>query len=193
MKYGAALWLQAGHHDVLGAQYGSLVDQKRTIQPALVSCKRASMFKAQQYGRWIVLNRARPMETLGQPVLHGEWVREWVNVVACCVVVRGDLCCCAMLWLQWWSKPKQYEDSMCGLLVIGCPCCAWCNPDLRGAHAAFSVTRILKTLLATATYCCVPMYVAPVSWYTKFVVCLRLLCGLAHCTCAADTVSLLCD
>jgi hypothetical protein len=88
MKYGAALWLQAGHHDVLGAQYGSLVDQKRTIQPALVSCKRASMFKAQQYGRWIVLNRARPMETLGQPVLHGE-----------CVCVVGECCyvlCC------WW-------------------------------------------------------------------------------------------
>ena len=71
MRYGAALWLQAGHHDVLGAQYGTLVDQKRTIQPALVSCKRSSMFKAQQYGRWIILNRAKPMETLGQPVLHG--------------------------------------------------------------------------------------------------------------------------
>lgn len=80
MKYGAALWLQAGHHDVLGAQYGTLVDQKRTIQPALVSCKRASMFKAQQYGRWIVLNRNKPMETLGQPVLHSDKVmleQEW--------------------------------------------------------------------------------------------------------------------
>lgn len=80
MKYGDALWLQAGNHDVLGAQYGTLVDQKRTIQPALVSCKRASMFKAQQYGRWIVLNRVDPMGTLGQPVLHDDRVmleQEW--------------------------------------------------------------------------------------------------------------------
>jgi hypothetical protein len=80
MKYGDALWLQAGHFDVLGAQYGTLVDQKRTIQPALVSCKRASMFKAQQYGRWIVLNRNKPMETLGKPVLHDDKImleQEW--------------------------------------------------------------------------------------------------------------------
>lgn len=63
-----------------GAQYGTLVDQKRTIQPALVSCKRASMFKAQQYGRWVILNRSKPMETLGQPVLHDDKVileQEW--------------------------------------------------------------------------------------------------------------------
>jgi hypothetical protein len=80
MKYGDALWLQAGHHDVLGAQYGTLVDQKRTIQPALVSCRRASMFKAQQYGRWIILNRAKPMQTLGQPVTHEDKImleQEW--------------------------------------------------------------------------------------------------------------------
>eukprot|EP00600_Ochromonadales_sp_CCMP1393_P014448 CAMPEP_0174996962 /NCGR_PEP_ID=MMETSP0005-20121125/690_1 /TAXON_ID=420556 /ORGANISM="Ochromonas sp., Strain CCMP1393" /LENGTH=1016 /DNA_ID=CAMNT_0016251437 /DNA_START=254 /DNA_END=3301 /DNA_ORIENTATION=+ len=80
MKYGDALWLQAGNHDVLGAQYGSLVDQKRTIQPALVSCRRTSMFKAQQYGRWIVLKRDDPMSTLGQPVLHDDKImleQEW--------------------------------------------------------------------------------------------------------------------
>jgi len=80
MKYGDALWLQAGHLDVLGAQYGSLVDQKRTIQPALVSCTRKNMFKAQQYGRWIVLNRNKPMQTLGKPVLHDDKImleQEW--------------------------------------------------------------------------------------------------------------------
>jgi len=80
MKYGDALWLQAGNHDVLGAQYGTLVDQKREIQPALVSCKRHSMFKAQQYGRWIVLKRDQPMANLGQPVVHSDKImleQEW--------------------------------------------------------------------------------------------------------------------
>jgi hypothetical protein len=80
MKFGDALWLQAGPGFVLGAQYGSLVDQKREIQPALVSCKRTSMFKAQQYGRWIVLNKDDPVGTLGKPVGHLDRVileQEW--------------------------------------------------------------------------------------------------------------------
>lgn len=80
VKYGDALWLQAGHFDVLGAQYGSLVDQKRAITPALVSCKRASMLKAQQYGRWIILNRVEPMKTIGRPVSHADKImleQEW--------------------------------------------------------------------------------------------------------------------
>lgn len=80
IKYGDALWLQAGAGFVLGAQYGSLVDQKRQIQPTLVSCKRQNMFKAHQYGRWIVLNRDRPMATLGKPVCHFDKIlleQEW--------------------------------------------------------------------------------------------------------------------
>jgi hypothetical protein len=80
MKFGDALWLQAGPGFVLGAQYGSLVDQKREIQPALVSCKRTSMFKAQQYGRWIVLNKDDPVGTLGKPIGHLDRVileQEW--------------------------------------------------------------------------------------------------------------------
>jgi hypothetical protein len=80
IKYGDALWLQAGLGFVLGAQYGSLIDQKREIQPTLVSCKRQSMFKAQQYGRWIVLNKENPMGTLGKPVCHYDKImleQEW--------------------------------------------------------------------------------------------------------------------
>jgi hypothetical protein len=80
IKYGDALWLQAGLGFVLGAQYGSLIDQKREIQPTLVSCKRQSMFKAQQYGRWIVLNKENPMRTLGKPVCHYDKImleQEW--------------------------------------------------------------------------------------------------------------------
>ena len=37
VNYGDALWLQSGPTTVLGAQYGSLVDQKREIQPQLIS------------------------------------------------------------------------------------------------------------------------------------------------------------
>lgn len=78
--YGDALWLQAGPTTVLGARYGTLVDQKRAIQPALISCKRQNMFKANQYGRWIILNRDNPMGTLGKMVTHFDRVileQEW--------------------------------------------------------------------------------------------------------------------
>lgn len=78
--YGDALWLQAGPTTVLGARYGSLVDQKRAIQPALISCKRQNMFKANQYGRWIILNREDPMGTLGNMVGHFDRIileQEW--------------------------------------------------------------------------------------------------------------------
>lgn len=80
VNYGDALWLQSGPTTVLGAQYGSLVDQKREIQPSLISCKRQHMFKAQQYGRWIILNRDNPMGKLGQPVGHFDRIileQEW--------------------------------------------------------------------------------------------------------------------
>ena len=80
VNYGDALWLQSGPTTVLGARYGSLVDQKREIQPSLISCKRQHMFKAQQYGRWIVLNRDDPMGKLGQPIGHLDRVileQEW--------------------------------------------------------------------------------------------------------------------
>jgi hypothetical protein len=83
VKYGDALWLQTIANTssaVLGAVYGSLKDKKREIQPALVSCKRSAMFKAQQYGRWIVLNRDHPVTTLGEVVGHLDKIileQEW--------------------------------------------------------------------------------------------------------------------
>jgi hypothetical protein len=84
--YGDALWLQAGTTAVLGASYGSLVDQKRAIQPALISCKRQNMFKANQYGRWIILNRDNPMGTLGSTVSHLDRIileQEWYFLASC--------------------------------------------------------------------------------------------------------------
>lgn len=85
VKFGDALWLQTVSNgsiapSVLGAVYGSLIDKKREIQPALVSCKRSVMFKAQQYGRWIILNRDDPMGTLGKAVGHLDRIileQEW--------------------------------------------------------------------------------------------------------------------
>lgn len=66
VSYGDALWLQFGANFVLGAKYGTLQEGSseggaRSLKPSLVSCKRQSMFKAQQYGRWIILKRGDPM------------------------------------------------------------------------------------------------------------------------------------
>jgi len=83
MRYGDALWLQAGVHEVLGAQFGGGVisaDGTRKLKPSLINCRRENAFKAQQYGRWIVLNRENPSETLGDQVLHHDKImleQEW--------------------------------------------------------------------------------------------------------------------
>lgn len=64
--------LQAGAHEVLGAQYGGgtiSADGARKLKPSLINCRRENAFKAQQYGRWIVLNRENPSDTLGDQVL----------------------------------------------------------------------------------------------------------------------------
>ncbi|RYG67091.1 hypothetical protein EON64_08240 [archaeon] len=66
VSYGDALWLQFGANFVFGAKYGTLQEGSseggaRSLKPSLVSCKRQSMFKAQQYGRWIILKRGDPM------------------------------------------------------------------------------------------------------------------------------------
>ena len=70
-----SIW-QAGVHEVLGAQYGGKTlgsDGKRKIEPALINCRNDSFFKAQQYGRWIVLNRENPTEMLGEQVCMKIW------------------------------------------------------------------------------------------------------------------------
>ena len=83
LKYGDAIWLQAGQHEVLGAQYGGgpLGSQtKRKIHPSLINCRRENVFKAQQYGRWIVLNRDDPLGKVGRPVSHFDKIileQEW--------------------------------------------------------------------------------------------------------------------
>ena len=96
LRYGDAVWLRAGVHEVLGAQYVSQkngaslksnapsaegadgtkaggdadVKKEREIVPALVNSRKENAFKAHQYGRWIVLNRDRPLETLGEYITH---------------------------------------------------------------------------------------------------------------------------
>lgn len=63
---------KAGVNEVLGAQYGGKTpgqEGKRKIEPALINCRNDNFFKAQQYGRWIILNRQNPTEMLGEQVL----------------------------------------------------------------------------------------------------------------------------
>jgi hypothetical protein len=94
VRYGDAVWLQAGVHEVLGAQYGgnasvpashSAENGMRKIHPALINCRKENFFKAQQYGRWIVLNRANPTGMLGERVLHHDQVmleQEWCFIAS---------------------------------------------------------------------------------------------------------------
>jgi hypothetical protein len=82
VKYGDAIWLQAGSTQVLGARFsGSIsVGKGRQLQPSLISSKRSNMFQAQQYGRWIVVNVDDPVGSHGKPVLHQDRVlieQEW--------------------------------------------------------------------------------------------------------------------
>lgn len=85
VRFGDAVWLQAGHHDVLGANYIFRVEEGKSlghqrIRPALINCRRENIFKAQQYGRWIILNKDSPTETIGQFVLHKDNImleQEW--------------------------------------------------------------------------------------------------------------------
>ena len=71
VRYGDAVWLQAGASEVLGAMFsGKIAAKGRTLNPSLISSKRTNMFKAQQYGRWLLLNKNDPVGTIGQAVLH---------------------------------------------------------------------------------------------------------------------------
>ena len=80
---GDAIWLQAGEFTVLGAFYSGgpvVAHESRRIHPGLISCRREDAYKAQQYGRWIVLNAENPIESIGKPVLHLDNVifeQEW--------------------------------------------------------------------------------------------------------------------
>lgn len=83
LRYGDAIWLQAGQFDVLGAHYSGgpiIPGAQRTIRPGLINSRKQNIFKAQQYGRWIVLNSVNPIETIGQPVQHYDSImleQEW--------------------------------------------------------------------------------------------------------------------
>jgi hypothetical protein len=86
LRYGDAVWLQAGLHEVLGAHYVNRpqndttnteasgrdehTSNARKIVPALVNSRKENAFKAHQYGRWIVLHRENPLENLGEYVTH---------------------------------------------------------------------------------------------------------------------------
>ena len=82
VSYGDAIWLQAGANDLLGAAYSGLVSDGmgRQLRPALISNAIENKYKASQYGRWIILNRNFPVETIGRPVGHSDSIlleQEW--------------------------------------------------------------------------------------------------------------------
>ena len=82
VKYGDAIWLQAGSAQVLGARFSGSISlgKGRRLQPTLVSSNRSNMLQAQQYGRWIVVNVDDPVGSHGKPVLHHDRVlieQEW--------------------------------------------------------------------------------------------------------------------
>ncbi len=83
VRYGDPIWLMSSPTEVLGAHYsGGVIElnRKRKIHPALISCKRHNIFKAQQYGRWILLNKEKPIETIGAHVGNEDKVileQEW--------------------------------------------------------------------------------------------------------------------
>ena len=83
VRYGDPIWLMSSPTEVLGAHYsGGIIElnRKRKIHPALISCKRQNIFKAQQYGRWILLNRENPIESIGTNVGNEDKVileQEW--------------------------------------------------------------------------------------------------------------------
>ncbi len=82
VRYGDAVWLQAGNSEVLGAKFSGTIQEGsgRKLKPTLINCKRNNMFKAQQYGRWIVVNKSNPSSTVGKTVLHQDDImleQEW--------------------------------------------------------------------------------------------------------------------
>lgn len=71
-------------HEVLGAQYSGggpiVANETRKLHPSLINSRKENFFKAQQYGRWIVLNRSSPTDSLGERVMHLDNVmleQEW--------------------------------------------------------------------------------------------------------------------
>ncbi len=83
VRYGDPVWLMSSPTEVLGAHYSGghiELNRKRKIHPALINCRRQNIFKAQQYGRWILLNKEKPIETIGMHVGNEDKVileQEW--------------------------------------------------------------------------------------------------------------------
>lgn len=95
VRYGDSIWFHTGQESVLGAQFldtGLQDSRKRVIHPALISSKKIDLFKAQQYGRWIVLNRENPLKTIGQTVGNKDKIlleQEWYFLSSMTPYVSG--------------------------------------------------------------------------------------------------------
>jgi hypothetical protein len=72
VRYGDAVWMQASGSEVLGACFTGNISagQGRKLLPTMIKTNRRNMFRAQQYGRWILVNKDDPVGTRGQVVKH---------------------------------------------------------------------------------------------------------------------------
>ena len=83
IKFGDAIMLQAGQHEVLGAQFQGGPDEgttTRKIKPSLINFRQGNSGRAQNYGRWIICSKIEPEKRMGTAVCHFDKIlleQEW--------------------------------------------------------------------------------------------------------------------
>lgn len=83
IKFGDAIMLQAGQHEVLGAQFQGGPDENTTtrkIKPSLINFRQGNSGRAQNYGRWIICSKIEPEKRMGTAVCHFDKIlleQEW--------------------------------------------------------------------------------------------------------------------
>ena len=80
VKYGDAVSLVVDNKKALGSKYVG-IGSMRILRPALVRCSKGPLQRAHHVGRWILMNRDHPIESLGNHCLHGDKItleQEWL-------------------------------------------------------------------------------------------------------------------
>ena len=80
VRYGQAVSLVIDHKKSLGSQHFGRGPMRR-LCPVLIKCPKGILQKAHHIGRWILMNRNNPIESLGKNCLHGDKItleQEWL-------------------------------------------------------------------------------------------------------------------
>ena len=80
VKYGDAVSLVVDNRKAVGSKYVG-VGSMRILRPALIRCSKGPLQRAHHVGRWILMNRDQPIESLGNHCLHGDEItleQEWL-------------------------------------------------------------------------------------------------------------------